>query len=449
MHVPHSVLFGLFWLKALFAMALCVACLAYMSWRVFDLHSRATPPTAAAGALAPQTFAAGDCRFNATLGFARLEPQTRNVSFGFSLDWAYDTPTRVVEKLGGYKPLVFNTFMDINVNLAGFFDASSLNWYGSEAGRVGAMLELTMQPTSPVRSYTDVHLDTLSKALLAINTQYGVPVLLRFGHEMNGPWSTYAFDPIGYTTLFRNMALSVRKYTNMTAMVWAPNIGFGYPFGTSGGVAIPANGTQAFKLMDTNSDGVIDEWDDPYTPYYPGDDVVDWVALSLYFYPEDQFFNHAPTPGFFEAYLTGVGYNQLADPRWVENYGFYKKFVQAKKKPMMLPETGAPFLYKDINGTSGPSASVAGDPLAISDSAIKELWYKSLFNTTMLEKFPGVKLMVNFEEKKLLGGFWRDWRLTNSTDTLVPFLRDLTAFSGNMKQATAFEYGCDGSVKLA
>ncbi|KAJ3030441.1 UNVERIFIED_CONTAM: hypothetical protein HDU68_008993 [Siphonaria sp. JEL0065] len=229
----------------------------------------------------------------------------------------------------------------------------------------------------------------------------------------------------------------------MTAMVWAPNIGFGYPFGTSGGVAIPANGTQAFKLMDTNNDGLIDEWDDPYSPYYPGDDVVDWVAVSLYYYPEDFYFNHAPTPG--------IGYNQeSSDPRWISNYGFYAKFAKGKNKPMMLPETGAPYLYNmTLTGGVGQSSSKAGDPLAVSNSAIKELWYQSLFNTTVITNFPKLKLIVNFEEMKVLGGSWRDWRLTNSTEIMQPFLKDLNAFSGHMQQATAFSYGCDGSVKLA
>ena len=36
------------------------------------------------------------------------------------------------------------------------------------------------------------------------------------------------------------------------------------------------------KLLDTNGDGTINNYDDMYTPYYPGDDVVDWVGLSVF-----------------------------------------------------------------------------------------------------------------------------------------------------------------------
>ncbi|RKO86408.1 hypothetical protein BDK51DRAFT_12641, partial [Blyttiomyces helicus] len=59
-----------------------------------------------------------------------------------------------------------------------------------------------------------------------------------------------------------------------TAMVFSPSAGF---------TSIqnpPAPGTPDFLLFDTNSDGVLDESDDPYAPYYAGDQYVDWVGLS-------------------------------------------------------------------------------------------------------------------------------------------------------------------------
>jgi hypothetical protein len=64
-----------------------------------------------------------------------------------------------------------------------------LDWHGQEAQRVSAMLELTIEP---IRDPTDIStipqsiLDSIAKKLLQINTKYGTPVYLRFGHEMNG-----------------------------------------------------------------------------------------------------------------------------------------------------------------------------------------------------------------------------------------------------------------------
>ena len=37
-------------------------------------------------------------------------------------------------------------------------------------------------------------------------------------------------------------------------------------------------------LMDTNQDGVVNNADDAYSPYYPGDAFVDWVGSSIYTY---------------------------------------------------------------------------------------------------------------------------------------------------------------------
>ena len=40
-------------------------------------------------------------------------------------------------------------------------------------------------------------------------------------------------------------------------------------------------GTASYVAMDTNGDGVVDNLDDPYEPYYPGDTSVDWVGMSV------------------------------------------------------------------------------------------------------------------------------------------------------------------------
>jgi len=34
--------------------------------------------------------------------------------------------------------------------------------------------------------------------------------------------------------------------------------------------------------LDTNNNGQLDGGDDPYSPWYPGDDQVDWIGISLY-----------------------------------------------------------------------------------------------------------------------------------------------------------------------
>ena len=64
------------------------------------------------------------------------------------------------------------------------------------------------------------------------------------------------------------------------AFIWAPNSGNGYPFPNYEHSALP--GTSHWDpALDTNKDGKYDIDDDPYTPFYPGDDWVDWVGMYV------------------------------------------------------------------------------------------------------------------------------------------------------------------------
>jgi hypothetical protein len=111
-----------------------------------------------------------------------------------------------------------------------------------------------------------------------INSYYGVPVFLRYGPEMNGNWMEhFGQRPSLYIPSFQKLASYVHRLTNLTAMVWAPNVGSGYPFTSSEyNYVTPKPGSVDFNSLDTNRDGVLNNNDDPYLPYYPGDQYVDW-----------------------------------------------------------------------------------------------------------------------------------------------------------------------------
>jgi hypothetical protein len=53
--------------------------------------------------------------------------------------------------------------------------------------------------------------------------------------------------------------------------MFAPNMGTDYPWTGYGGYHIEPSDPD-FSTADTNHDGVLDKTDDPYTPYYPGDE---------------------------------------------------------------------------------------------------------------------------------------------------------------------------------
>ena len=105
-------------------------------------------------------------------------------------------------------------------------------------------------------------------------------MFLRYAPEMQGTWMTYGFDPVGFLQSWTNMYTIIKAIAPETIMVWAPNTPQGYPYGqqyTAYGALSAAN--QA--LLDTNGNGELDAGDDAFSPYYPGDDLVDWIGLSI------------------------------------------------------------------------------------------------------------------------------------------------------------------------
>jgi beta-mannanase len=172
-------------------------------------------------------------------------------------------------------------------------------------------MEPSRSPTEIATIPQDI-LDKVAQACKRINTHYGTPILFRYAHEMNGDWTNYGMQPTAYTIGFRRMAKAIHAVTNITAMVWAPNVGIQYPFGKtnqkSNGLPHLEPGSPDFLLLDTNKNGVLDTQDDPYTPFYPGDEFVDWFGLSIYWYPDAETgFNNLPPSRYFLDHLTGVG----------------------------------------------------------------------------------------------------------------------------------------------
>lgn len=117
----------------------------------------------------------------------------------------------------------------------------------------------------------------------------GIPIFLRYASEMNGAWVPWNGDPQKYIEKFRMLHDVFAQEAPNVAMVWSPG-------------DVPAYS--------------ID-------PYYPGDDYVDWVGVSLYTEP---YGNGDPNDN-----MTGTSPVE----RLQRLYDTY-----ASRKPMMLSETG-------------------------------------------------------------------------------------------------------------
>ena len=209
-------------------------------------------------------------------GKARLEPPDDAFFWGFSLQWDRDTPQQLSDRLGNrpglikYKLLIPSSFIQFSPS---GFEENIIMWNAETVRDLGGLLELTVMLTvRPSLIQPQQYLD-FAKLMRKVNIDLGVAVLLRFMHEMNGCWMEYGQKPTEMIAAWRTMTTAIRKETNLTAMVWSPNIGGGYPFRGAGyDRNIPTLRTNPvdFNLLDTDNDGQITGNDDPYLPYYPG-----------------------------------------------------------------------------------------------------------------------------------------------------------------------------------
>lgn len=85
----------------------------------------------------------------------------------------------------------------------------------------GGILLLTLQPAAGLGAVTDAAADDLAHGLADVNNG-GVPVIIRFAHEMNGSWYAWGQQPRAYIAAFRRLAVAVHSYAHGSAMMWAP-----------------------------------------------------------------------------------------------------------------------------------------------------------------------------------------------------------------------------------
>lgn len=207
-----------------------------------------------------------------------------------------------------------------------------MNWARREADR-GRAIQIAWEPSDIYAVRDDAYLNRWAEDAGASRA----PIFLRFGGEMNGFWTPWGRDPAAYRRAFRLVHAVMARYAPNVAMVWAPN-------------AVPT----------TN----LDE-------YYPGDDAVDWVGISLYL------------PRFYD--------DNLDRPAWQDNpiafiAPFYAKY--AKRKPLCITECGVSRRSEAEGKNADPFAS---DRIQDLMEAIKI-------------RFPRLKMICFFDRNNLAGG---------------------------------------------
>ncbi|MEF3122575.1 glycoside hydrolase family 26 protein [Kocuria flava] len=335
---------------------------------------------------------------------SELVPET-GALYGVNLDGEDRSLGAYAERMG-HKPAV-------SVSFTGFpYDEQGAGYLRMAADQVradGRILLLTLEPEGGLAEVTEEVAQELAADLAEVNAS-GVPVIVRFAHEMNGSWYAWGQQPTAYVEAYRRVADAVHEQARGSAMMWAPNYGGGYPF--SGGQYEAEPGTADFAALDTDGNGVLTMADDAYAPYYPGDDAVDWVGMSLYHWGSAHPWgeNELPEDGKFLQQLTGTYAGAGGDDRAVAD--FYAEYGQRRGKPVAVPETAA--LYNPAEG--------GADELAI-----KQAWWRQVFDPSIPQEYPQLKLISWFEwdkhEVEIDGPV--DWTVTTDPAVRKAFTAEL------------------------
>lgn len=338
-----------------------------------------------------------------------LRPPDGGVWIGASVQWARETAAAYADRLG-HDPAVLVSFADLPMSAT---DEANVSAAVDQARGLGSMLLLTLEPSKGLAPVTDEVAERTAR-LIDGYTRSGVPVLVRFGHEMNGSWYAWGQQPKAYVAAFRRMAAAVHAQAPGAAMMWAPNAGQGYPF--TGGRYAAKPGTAAYRALDTNHDGTLGEADDPYAPYWPGADAVDWVGMSDYHwgtkYPWGQ--NEVPVAGKFVGQLRG----SYVDPAHPHQHvpDFYRLYAERYDKPLSVTETAA--LY--VPGAGGAA-----------ELAVKRGWWRQVFAADLPSRLPLLANINWFEQDKREAEVHArvDWTTTTDDTIRAAYVADLPSWA--------------------
>lgn len=310
--------------------------------------------------------------------------------FGASIDWSIDSAAQQSERLGASAAV-----LEHSATLPVSDDETTyLAQFLRQAEGEGALAAITLRPSGDLVGFDEADAVETVDALARARQDDALPLYLRFAPDMNADWVQWGQDPDAYIDAFRLFSDAVRADLPGAVVVWSPVAGGAYPFAAEQDGADPA--------LDTDGDGRLAAGDDPYGPYYPGDEYVDWVGLSAYHDPSGggQPLNEVPRAGALDTALDGGG-----------DLDFYERFAAATGTPMML-ETAAFF----SPGAGGPGAL-----------EIKQEWWRQVLAAASEQEHPLLDVVLwrdSSSARAVVGEVVIDWSISTSEETAAAFHAD-------------------------
>jgi hypothetical protein len=347
---------------------------------------------------------AQDATPRATPAPVTLDPGN-GVYFGVDLDWGNDSLANYSRRFGETPALAY-------IFLPYPLDANAVTTFDrvvAEMASVGGGVMVALQPATELDELGEADAAAFGK-LAADAEASGVPLMVDFASQMNGSWLAYGLKPAQFAHAYRRFVDTVRAAAPSTRFVWSPAYAEGYPFVTS--ELLPDPDSADFALLDTDGDGAITMSDDPYAPFYPGDDYVDWVGMTLNHWgntwPWHE--NEQPEAGKFLDQIHGE-YNGLnGDATALPD--FYADYVETHGKPFVL-RTAALYLPNE-----------PGDD----ELTIKQAWWRQILSADTLAALPGMNAVIweewvrpEFETNNSIA----DWRMSVNRTVSRAFIADL------------------------
>jgi hypothetical protein len=337
--------------------------------------------------------------------------------FGALLDWDKDSAADHAQRLGGEPAALYGQNVPMPLDEG---HRSNLRAYFTQIADQGAHALLTVRPGIGLEEVDAGSAAEFARHVSEAAAGFRGTVFVRFAPEMNAPWTPWGQEPDAYRAAFSTVASALRAALPDPVMVWSPTAAKDYPFREA--TSSPPKGVP-LESLDTSGNGVWDQEDSAYEPYYPGNDAVDWVGLSVYHDTTGAgpAKNTVPAVGEFNAALhpstTGAGID-----------GFYSSYVESRGKPLLV-ETGAFY---------SPGAGGAAE------AEVKRTWWEQVFAAAAEPRNAAVRAVVWNETvgQRDEGRISIDWRATADTSLAGAFRASLDA--AGLKVGPVAERGLGG-----